>query len=328
MQPSPQFELPPDKQKIHRKAIRIEWISIAYLTSAIVFIYLTMGSSQAMKTAWIEDMLSLIPPFAFLIATRIRHRPPDEKHPYGWHRSISIAYLVSSIALLVMGLFLVFDAISKLILFEHPTIGTVSLFDHQIWLGWLMIPAAAYSAFPAMLIGRMKLPLADELHDKVLYADAKMNKADWLTGLAAIGGVTGIAFGLWWADAVAAGIISADILHDGATNLKRAVADLMDSAPMRVDASAREALPARVETEMRKRPWVKEVTVRMREEGHVFFGEVFVVPQGRGDLTRQIGEAVEDLRELDWRLHDIVVMPVEHAPREDEGDVLQREAGE
>ncbi len=81
-----------------------------------------------------------------------------------------------------------------------------------------MIPAAAYSAFPAMLTGGIRLPLAREIHDRVLFADSKMNKADWLTDMATIAGVLGITYGLWWADAVAAAVISADILHDGVSS--------------------------------------------------------------------------------------------------------------
>lgn len=316
MQPTRRYELPPDKAAIHRKAVRFEWLTIGYLLTAIFFIYLTMGSSQAMKTAWVEDILSLIPACAFLIATRVRNRAPDKQRPYGWHRSISIAYLIASLALVTMGAFLIFDAVTAFISFEHPSIGTVSLFGHQIWLGWLMIPAAAWSAIPAMILGRMKLPLANQLHDKVLFADAKMNKADWLTGLAAIAGVTGIAFGLWWADALAAGIISMDILHDGVTNIRTAVGDLMDTAPMRVDGSARDPLPARVQSEMEALPWTKEVSVRMREEGHVYYGEVFVVPTVEGELTQKISDALDHLRRLDWRLHDLVIMPVTDLPEQ------------
>lgn len=303
-------ELPPDKAKVHARAVRIERLTIAYLLSAIFFIYLTLGSSQAMKTAWFEDMLSLVPPIAFLVATRIRRRSPDEDHPYGWHRAMSIAYLIASLALLGMGSFLLFDSLMGLAAFEHPSIGTVVLFDHEVWLGWLMIPAAAYSAFPAMLIGRMKLPLAQELHDKVLFADAKMNKADWLTGVAAILGVIGIAFGLWWADGVAAAVISTDILYDGITNVRRAVVDLMDAAPVRVDGSGREPLPARLETEVRKLPWVRDVRVRMRDEGHVLFGEVFVVPRDDDRLPERLAEAQVALKALDWRVHDLVMTPV------------------
>lgn len=310
MRPGRRHELPDDKKKVHARAVRLEWLTIAYLLSAIVFIRLTMGASQAMKVAWLEDMLSLIPAASFLIASRLRDRDPDTGHPYGWHRSISIAYLISAVALLVMGAILLLDSILKLIAFEHPTIGTVTLWGHHVWLGWLMLPAAAYSAFPAMLLGRMKLPLARDLHDKVLFADAKMNKADWLTGMAAFGGVVGIAYGLWWADAVAAAIISADILHDGVSNVRNAVADLMDTAPTRVDGSARDPLPSRVETELTKLGWITDARARLREEGHVYFGEVFVVPAEGRVSTSRLEEAHELLGRLDWRLYDVSLVPV------------------
>jgi cation diffusion facilitator family transporter len=310
MKPAHHPEMPDSKQRVYARAVKLEWLTLVYLLSAIVLIRLTMGSSQAMKVAWLEDMISLIPAAAFLIASRVRNRAPDERHPYGWHRSISIAYLISAVALLVMGAVLLLDSILKFVTFEHPTIGTVTVWGHQVWLGWLMIPAAAYSAFPAMLIGRMKLPLARELHDKVLLADAKMNKADWLTGIAAIAGITGIAFGLWWADAAAAAIISTDILHDGIANVRFAVADLMDTAPTRVDGSARDPLPARVETEVTKLPWVTKARARLREEGHVYFGEVFVVPAGGTVAAKQLDDATEMLRRLDWRLYDVVVVAV------------------
>ncbi|HEX2196193.1 MAG TPA: cation transporter [Actinomycetota bacterium] len=310
MKPTHRHELPADKRRTHARAVRLEWVTLLYLASAIVFIRLTMGASQAMKVAWLEDMLSLIPAVAFLIASRVRNRAPDERHPYGWHRAISIAYLISAVALLVMGAVLLLDSIMKLVAFEHPTIGTVTVWGHHVWLGWLMIPAAVWSAVPAMVLGRMKLPLARELHDKVLFADAKMNKADWLTGMAAGAGVLGIAFGLWWADAVAAAIISADILHDGLSNVRNAVADLMDTAPATVDGSGRDPLPARVETEMRRLPWVAEAKARLREEGHVFFGEVFVVPRDGRVSASALDEAAEMLTQLDWRLHDVVVAPV------------------
>jgi cobalt-zinc-cadmium efflux system protein len=35
---------------------------------------LSMGSSQAMRTAWIEDTLGLVPPIVFLIAARFEER--------------------------------------------------------------------------------------------------------------------------------------------------------------------------------------------------------------------------------------------------------------
>ena len=57
----------------------------------------------------------------------------------------------------------------------------VEILDTQVWLGWVMIVALLYGLFPSLILGRLKRPLADRLHDKVLFADAKMNQADWLT---------------------------------------------------------------------------------------------------------------------------------------------------
>jgi cation diffusion facilitator family transporter len=313
------YELPGEKLPIHRRAVRLEWITIGYLITAIVAIYFTMGNSQAMKTAWIEDMLSLIPPVVFLIAARIRNRRPNERFPYGYHRAVSIAYLCASLALTLMGAFLLFDALLNLVTTEHPSIGTVELFGHHIWLGWLMEIALLWSAVPAVFLGRAKLPLARNLHDKVLFADAKINKADWLTAVAGMVGVLGIGLGLWWADAAAAAVISVDILYDGLENLRAVVTDLMDKRPTTVDDQV-DPLPARVENELRKRSWVKDVNARLREEGHVYFGEVFVVPSTEQNLLSNIERAHLDLHDMDWRLHDVVVTPTSSLEDEPVGE--------
>ena len=93
-----------------------------------------------------------------------------------------------------------------------------------------MIAALAYSVVIPIVLGRLKLPVAKRLCDKVLHTDALMQKADWMTGIAGIGGVLGIALGLWWADALAAGFISLSILKDGLTSMRTASAELLDGA--------------------------------------------------------------------------------------------------
>jgi cation diffusion facilitator family transporter len=304
-------ELPPDKHQLLVKAVRLEWSSIVYLITAVVLLYFTLGSSQAMKAAWVEDILGILPPAAFLVAARVRRRKPNQKFPYGYHRATSIAYLCASVALLALGAFILYDSVSKLVKFEHPPIDLVKPFgDQPVWLGWLMLGALAYSTVPQVILGRLKQPLASELHDKVLYADAEMNRADWMTGLAAMAGVVGIGLGLWWADAVAASVISFDIVRDGLGNLRVAVADLMDKEPTVVDNSEADPLPHQLETELRAMGWVKDAEVRLREEGHVFFGEAFVVPTDDDDLVGRVARANQQLLEVDWRLHELVITPV------------------
>jgi cation diffusion facilitator family transporter len=279
---------------------------------------LVLGSSQAMKTAWIEDLLGLIPPVAFLVAARYNTRSPTRRFPYGFHRIVSIGHLCSAIALFVMGVYLLVESIIKLLSAEYPTINSVELFGQTIWLGWLMLPALAYSALPSVFLGRMKIPLAEDLHNKVLYADAKMNKANWLTAGAAMVGVVGIGFGLWWTDAAAAAIISLDITKDGVSNLRRAVVDLMDQTPTTIDEDDTDPLHDRLAAMLQDLNWVEEVDVRLREEGQVYFGEVLVVPSEETDITQKVADALNRARDLDWRIYDLALTPVRELPEKDQ----------
>lgn len=304
-------EMPATLEREHRRAVRLEWLTVAYQISVTLVIYLAAGSSQAMKTVWMEDLLSLIPPGAFLLASRVRRRRPSRRFPYGHHRAVSIAFLCASLALLLLGAFLLVDSLLKLATQEHPSVGTVELFGRRIWLGWLMVPALLWGIVPPIILGRVKLPVARALHDKVLFADAAMNRANWTTGAAALVGVAGIAVGWWWADAAAAAFISVGIVRDGLGNLRAVVEDLMDRAPVSVDHARMDPLPARLESELRSLPWVADARVRLREEGHVYFGEAEVVPSDQRDLVSRLAEASDRLRGLDWRLHDLVIAPVE-----------------
>jgi cation diffusion facilitator family transporter len=320
-------ELPPELQRTLRKARRLELLTIAYLLSAVVPLALVLGNSQAMKTAWAEDLLSLIPPIAFLIAMRLHVRPPTGRFPYGFHRITSIAHLCSAIALFTMGAYLLIEAIIKLVTAEYPTIGSVELFGRTIWLGWLMLPALAWSAVPAVFLGRAKIRLAEELHNKVLYADAKMNKADWLTASAAMVGVVGIGFGLWWADAVAAALISLDITHDGFSNLRRAVVDLMDQTPTTIDQDNVDPLREKLAAMLKDLDWVDEVEVRLREEGQVYFGEAFVVPSDETNITENVEGALKRARDLDWRIYDLALTPVRGLPQKGERTTEEEQTG-
>ena len=223
MRTRPEFDLPRELEPVHARAVKLEWATIVFMLTIVVVIYLTMGSSQAMKAAWIEDLLSFVPPIAFLVAARWKDRPATEDFPYGYPRSVSIAFLAGAVALTIFGVYILIDSILGLAHREHPTIGTTVVLGHQLWAGWVMIVVLAYSAIPPLVLGHMKQAPARQLHDKTLKADSDMNRADWLTAGAGIVGILGIGIGWWWADAVAAGIISVEIVKDGLTHLKRVV---------------------------------------------------------------------------------------------------------
>lgn len=307
-------ELPDEQAAALRRAKRLAWVTIAFLVVGVTLVYLVMGSSQAMKAAWVEDLLSFIPPISFLVALRYARRRPTEERPYGFHRSVGVGHLVAGTSLFAMGAFMVFDSGSGLLAAEHPPVGLMEIAGHPVWAGWPMIAAMVLTGIPPVLLGRAKMPLARTLHDRVLYADADMNKADWMTALGSIVGILGIGAGLWWADSAAALFISASILRDGITNLRVATSALMDSRASTVEGDAPHPLVGQVEEHLAAVPWVAEAGVRVRDLGHVFHVEAFVVPRGDvpglGDLRR----VREDVVALDWKVQDLVLVPVEQLP--------------
>ena len=308
-------ELPDEQAAALRRAVRLAWVTIAFLVVGVTLVYLVMGSSQAMKAAWTEDLLSFIPPISFLVAVRFAKRRPTAEHPYGYHRSVGVGHLVAAAALLTMGAFLVLDSASGLLAAEHPPVGVMHLGGHVFWAGWPMIGAMVLTGVPPVLLGRAKMPLARTLHDRVLYADADMNKADWMTALGSIVGILGIGAGLWWADSAAALFISVSILRDGLTNLRVAASALMDARATTVEGHEPHPLISTVDAHLDAVPWVAEAGSRIRDEGHVFHVEAFVVPRdGRSPGLEELTAVRESTIALDWKIQDLVVVPVEELP--------------
>ncbi|KAB0269457.1 cation diffusion facilitator family transporter [Microvirga brassicacearum] len=314
MKPVDPFEFPPEQMAAYKRARRLEYFTLVYIGSAALFLYLTMGNSQAMRTSWLEDMISLVPALAFLITTRVARLPARSGFPYGFHSAISIGHLTASLALLVMGLFLLGEAVLTLATGERPSIGGFTIFGHTVWAGWPMLAALAYTGIPSFFLGRAKARLAPQINDKILHADADMMKADWMFECATAIGVVGIGFGFWWMDGAAAAIVSANIVRDGIVNLSAAVADLIDEAPRKTtDRTQVEPVPQELARYLESFPWVEKAEVRMRDEGHVLVGEAFIVPRRTDDLVDKIADLTEKAKSYHWRIRDLVVMPVTHA---------------
>lgn len=301
---------PQTLQADYRRAIRLEWITVVYLVSVAIVMYLASGNSQAMEAAWIEDVVSIFPAISFLVASKIHHKPATDRFPYGFQKAFTVAFVGAAMALLVLGLYALVTSLSALIKAEHPSIGTFSLFGKEYWLGWLMVAALIYSCIPAIILGRIKLPLAKRLHEKVLFVDSHAQKADWLTAAGGMVGVIGIGFGVWWLDAVVAIAISSSIVYDGITRTRDSMKDLLEEIPTTTDNKKIHPLVDEVIRTCLQCEWVSDVRVRLRECGMVFVGDVLVIPKQQDNLVYRAAQLRNQLVALDWKISDLVISPV------------------
>lgn len=307
-------DLPEEQQRALRSAVRWEIATLGFTAVSITLVALVVGSSQSMKTAWVEDMLSTLPQIVFLVALPLVRRRATKRHPYGLHRAMGIGHVVAGAALLAVGLILFFESGFGLINAEHPTIGTVSLFGTTVWLGWLMIGVMAIIVIGPFIYGPPKRRAARLLHNKILAADGDMAKADWQTNAASIVGVLGVGMGLWWLDGAAAMFISIGIVLDGFRNSRSALADLMDQRALTYDSSAPHPEISRALSALRALDWVEEAGVRVRDMGQVLHIEVFIVPRDQSAGARRIAEAAERVTGTNWQVQDVVVTLTDEVP--------------
>lgn len=294
------------------KAKKLEIITVAYLVSVVILMFVTLSSSQAMKAAWIEDMLGMIPSIVFLISAPLFNRKATFRFPYGFHRIFSIGYAFGAFALLGIGLFIIIDSSITLINAEHPTIPHKRIFGREIWFGWIMILVLFYSFIPTIILGIKKIPKALKLHNKLLYVDSETQKADWLTAIAAIAGIIGIGFGIWWADAAAAIFISINILKDGINRTSDSIKDLLGQIPTKVENEEPSPENEEIIQYLSKQKWIKDSRIRLREEGQVFAGEAYIVPVSEKNLVKNISALQSGLKNLNWKFNRITIQPVEN----------------
>jgi|SRR4051794_196094 len=297
-----------------RKAHRLAWVSIAYILSTIVMLFFVLSGSQALKTEMTGEFLSLIPPALFLIGDRISRREPDTRYPFGYERAVSAGYVGAAVALLMVGVYLLGEGAMKLGMREHPTIGGFPLFGHVIWTGWLGIAVLLWSGIPAHFLGRAKRKCAETLYDKTLAADADINAADWQSAAAAIVGLIGVSFGLWWADSAAAVLISLEIIRSGWTELRTALGDIMDRRPAKLGSKEDDPIPDRITEFLKRQSWVDDVIVRVRERGRELTAEAHVVPRSGQLSVEEVSKAGELACDIDPRLADVTIAPVKEMP--------------
>ena len=87
----------------------------------------------------------------------------------------------------------------------------------------------------------------------------------------------------------------------------------MDGEARTHDDERTHPLVGAILTAARGPAWVADAAVRVRDQGHLFHVEVFVVPTATVAVA-DLEALAARISELDWKLHDVVVAPVSRLP--------------
>lgn len=177
-----------------RKGERGAWVSIsAYLLlSAFKLISGYYFASSALLADGFNNLTDIVASVAVLIGLKISQKPPDSDHAYGHFRAETIAALVASFIMAMVGIQVIIGAIRSLMEGEKTEPDIIS---------------AAIAIVCAIAMGAVywyNRKLAKQINNRALMAAAKDNLSDAMVSVGAAIGIIGAQFGLPWLDIVAA----------------------------------------------------------------------------------------------------------------------------
>lgn len=167
-------------------------IGVYLFLSALKLIIGYLTHSEALKADGLNNATDIVASLAVLIGLRISRKPPDGDHRYGHYRAETVAALISSFIMFVVGLQVLFQAVSK---FREPETTTPGL--SAAWIA-LFCAVVMYSVY--MYNSR----LARRIKSGALQAASQDNRSDAFVSIGAFVGIIGSQFGLPWLDPLAA----------------------------------------------------------------------------------------------------------------------------
>lgn len=178
----------------------------------------------------LSDALTLVIAFA---ARRIARRPADGQMTFGYGRAEIVAALINYVSLIVLGLWLIWEAASRLL-------------DPQPVEGWVVVILAGVALAVDLVTAALTFRLAkDSMNIRAAFLH---NVADAASSVAVIvAGTLILLFGWWIVDPLATLLIAGYILWHGLSDIGPVIRILMLGTPGGTDAAQVQSAMAAVE---------------------------------------------------------------------------------
>ena len=169
---------------------------LAYIVLSIIkFIIGTSAHSEALQADGLNNATDIVASVAVLIGLKYSRKPADQDHPYGHWKAESVASLIASFIMMIVGLQVLYNAIQ-------------SVFDGKTQSPDLLSAWAGVGAAIVMyLVYRYNKSLAEKINSQSLMAAAKDNLSDAWVSIGTVVGILGAQFYLPWLDPLTAVLV-------------------------------------------------------------------------------------------------------------------------
>ncbi|MGM0839381.1 MAG: cation diffusion facilitator family transporter [Bacillota bacterium] len=166
---------------------------LAYIVLSIIkFIIGTTAHSEALQADGLNNATDIVASVAVLIGLKYSRKPADQDHPYGHWKAESVASLIASFIMMIVGLQVLYNAIQSV--FDGKTQSPDLL---SAWTG-------VGAAIVMYLVYRYNKRLAEKINSQSLMAAAKDNLSDAWVSIGTVVGILGAQFYLPWLDPLTA----------------------------------------------------------------------------------------------------------------------------
>ena len=203
----------------YRVAQQTTWVS-AGVNLLLTLVQIAVGllaHSQSLIAHGVHSFSDLLSDFLVLFANRQGSAPPDEDHPYGHGRVETLATLVLGLSLGGVGLGILWDTALRL---QAPA-ELAPVQQAALWVAVLTVVAKEG-------LYRYLIRVADQLHSRLMAANAMHTRADAASALVVVVGVAGALAGWAFLDLVAALLMGGMIFKLGAELIWESVRELID----------------------------------------------------------------------------------------------------
>ncbi|PLR77348.1 transporter [Bacillus sp. V3-13] len=169
---------------------------IAYLCLSALKLFIGyISDSRALWADGLNNTTDIIASLAVLIGLRLSQRPADEDHLYGHWKSETVASLVASFIMMVVGVQVLYSAATSVFSVNQQAPDMISA-----WTG-LFCAAVMY------LVYRYNRNLAIKINSQSVMAASKDNLSDAWVSIGTAVGIIGSQFGLPWLDPLTALVV-------------------------------------------------------------------------------------------------------------------------
>lgn len=200
-------------------AAALSVFAAAGLTAMKLLVGILTGSLGILSEA-LHSLFDMLAAAMTMFAVKFSDKPADKEHTFGHGKMENLSALAESALLLATCVWVVFEAVSRLG-------GGATHFEINAWAFVVVIASICVDAFRS----RHLLKMAKKYNSQALEADALHFSTDILSSAVVLFGLIASAMGYYSADSIAALGVSAIIAYVSVKLAKRAVDELLDTAP-------------------------------------------------------------------------------------------------